>query len=551
MARDRRRVWAGRAPELDDVVHGAPGLIAREERTGRAFNAGATVKFDRLEAGTTRVVWDPRRKLHAFVKAVHVEEHDERRGGVPPLSSKWHTARARNKRELPERVADCGKAESTQITVVCRDCKHSKQIPVGCGCSWFCPECNKRAIYRIQSRFLDSRHGLLMQAARAGLTKEDDAEAAERDRLWGRKRKPRRAPLGGFWGEKFLTLTLPPRGGVKERIDVMNATCTRFFRTLLERLRPSLQGPSGIRGEHLPRGVSEAQAENAIRARRSWRAAATHRADAPTLERFDSAETGDFELPLIDLFSYFRVVEWTPGKDGMGHPHVHVWMFSQYLEQAELERLWREAWGHVQRQRLYGGEVKKHGPIEQCKTIVHIEAARDRVEKELIKYLTKDWELDEQRVAKRVDPEVFAQVYAALDGRRRRQSSAGFNNWATEKLNECPCCGFSRERGSWARVDIEHALDEKRVKEEIGTLAKPGHAAMLFWDDPDDPDTPWVRPPPRLAELPMVQGGEGDIALRAEHDAEQDADWLDSFELRAIAARMRVALADPAEDWER
>lgn len=531
IAKDRRRVWASRAPELADVRHDPPGLVARDGRTGRVFNTGDAVRFDELEAGRSRVVWDPRRKIHQFVKGVEVEEHTEHRGGVPEFESRWHTSRARNKRELEKRVADCGKAEGARVRVVCRDCKHTTDIEVGCGSQWFCPSCRTRSVMRIQKRFLRNRHGLLVQAARAGLTKEDDAEREERDRHWGRARAPRRPPLGGFWGERFLTLTLPARGGPVERLEVINATWSRFWRTLLDELRPQLSAPSGIRGEHIARGVSESKAENAIRVMRSYRAARTHRKDAPALDRHDAIPTGDYELPLSDVFSYFRVLEWTPGADGQGHPHVHAWLFSQYLDQRRLEELWQAAWIHVQRARLHGLEEPKHGPIEEKKTIVDIRAATKGVEKELVKYLTKDWEVEDGQ-AKRANPEVFAQVYAALDGKRRRQSNSGFSIWATEHLNECPCCGFERERGHWARVDIDHTLDH--VTERLGSSPRIGH--YLHWD-PDDPDNPLNG-----TYQPMPEIGAGEAQLRAEHQRKGDRSWQGEDLRAVIAARMAPVL---------
>lgn len=519
VAKDRRRVWAGRAPELADVNHGPPGLIAREERTMRAFNTGEAVNFDDLEAGKTRVVWDERKKIHRFVKAVSVEAHTERRGGTLPDQARWHFSRATNKRELFERVDACGKAETARITVVCRDCKNSREIQVGCGSQWFCPNCRKRAMSRLRKTFIRNRLGLITIATRAGLTR-------------------RRQAKGQRWGERFLTLTLPHRGGPVERIEVLNLTWTRFWRTVRDELRPKLRADSGIRGEHLPNGLPAKRAEAATQVKRSYRAAATHRKEASTLERHDSALTGDFELALFDMLTYFRVVEWTPGDDGQGHPHIHAWLFSQYLDQAWLERHWHAAWNHVQRDRLHGNADtldadRKHGPIEERKLIVHIEASREGVENELVKYLTKDWEVDAEGTARRVAPEVFAQVYAHLDGKRRRQSSAGFSNWGVEKFNACECCWFEKERGSWCRVDITHALDHHT--ENIGYYHPFGR--FLFYD-PDDPNHPDNG---RLVEMKQSIS-DAEAELRREADRKRDAAWLDDAACKAVAVTMAPKL---------
>lgn len=528
LARDRRRVWAGRKPELENN-YGPPGLVAREELTGRVFNTGDAVHFGSLDLGKTRIVKDPRTGLHTFVRAVHVHEHTEHRGGTLPDQARWHFSRARNQRELFERVERCETAEATRVKVVCRECKAEHEIHVGCGSQWFCPECRKKAVRRVQKTFLRSRQGLLVAAARARLTPEDEHEAAERDRHWGRKRKRRRPPLGGFWGERFLTLTLPHRGSPTERIEVLNATWNRFWRKLLEELAPSLRHPSGIRGADLPRGVSEAHAQALERVKAFWRVGIHRRDGAPDLERFDAEETGDYELPLADVLSYFRVLEWTPGADGKGHPHVHVWLFSQYLDQAMLERLWREAWIHVQRARLHGKDFA--GPVEEARTIVYIEKCHEGIERELVKYLTKDWETSGPGEApKRADPEVFAEVYAALNGKRRRQSSAGFSMWAVEALNECEDCGFSAARNRWNRVDITHALDA--VTEPLGrVLTVAEHESQI-----DE----WLAGEPDRMRAPLTGA---DRLLRAAHEARRDREWLASHELAIVRARIRAQLS--------
>lgn len=527
IANDRRRVWAGREPELADVVHGPPLMNAREERTGRVFTTGDSVRFDELDAGTRRVVWDPRRQMHAFVAPVHVPEHTEQRGGTLPDQANWHFSRARSKREIFERVEDCGKTEKHKIAVVCRDCKYSQAIEVGCGSQWFCPQCRARAMSRIKKTFLSNRLGITTIARRVGLMRETDEEALARGRAWGRAPKRQRTPEGGWWGERFLTLTLPHRGDPVERIEVLNQTWTRCWRTMRDELRPKLQGRSGVRGEHIPRGVSARKADAMHPAQRHFRASLTHK-KSKTLARHDTRETGDYELALFDLLSYFRVIEWTPGDDGKGHPHVHAWLFSQFLDQAWIERHWSAAWSHVQRERLHGGDHPKAGPIEEAKTIVHIEAAREGIERELVKYLTKDWEIDGSGGARRVAPEVFAQVYAYLDGKRRRQSSAGFSMWGVEPLKQCPCCAFEVERGSWCRVDITHALDAQQ--EWIGTYHKHGH----YIDDEG-----------KLQPMHVVNAG--DAERQAAFDLERDASWQDDSRRFALAATMAPVLGVSVE----
>lgn len=391
-------------------------------------------------------------------------------------SVRWHAARAANKRALFERVAECGTAEATKITLVCRGCKDRVAIEVGCGSTWFCSDCRKRAVIKFRKNFERSRLGLVTAATRAGLTR-------------------RKQQKGARWGERLLTVTLPHRGDARERIETLNLTWTRFWRTLRDRKRAELRGPSGITLADVPRGFPK---------------------------KFEE-RTDPNSLTMLDMLSYLHVFEWTPGDDGKGHPHMHVWLFSQYLDQAWLKALWKAAHVHVLRKLREDGGWS--GPIEECDPIVDIRKAGGDVAHELVKYLTKDWELNESG-ARRATPEVFAQVYATLDGRRRRQSSAAFSMWAVARCNACPCCGYERERGHWARLDIEHALDEKKVKRQLGAHGRIG----WNWD----PDTGTYTPAPLT--------GAADFELRAEHDATKDLEWLESFERRVLRAEMRKRL---------
>lgn len=491
LALDRRRIWregsAGKStirvgnqnagfvsgcvqpPELalhplpswaPESVGGRPagfvpsGMIARAERTGRAAEGPEYERADR----------------HASSSAA-------------PVATRWHSSRAQSKREIFERVAKCGEDDKARITLVCRGCKDATSIEVGCGSQWFCSDCRAKQAAKFRKTFERHRLGLTTIAERAGLTR-------------------RRQRRGDRWGEKLLTVTLPHRGDAAERIEVLHETWARFWRVLRDRLRPELQGPSGITLSDVPRGFPK---------------------------KFEKRDDPN-ELKLWDVLSYLHVTEWTPGDDGQGHPHIHAWLFSRFLDQAMVKRLWEGAHRHVLRARL--DRDGKSGPVEQCDLIVDIRAAAPDVARELVKYLTKDWEISGEG-AKRAAPEVFARVYATLDGKRRRQSSAGLSMWAVEQFNACPCCGFERERGHWARIDIEHGKDEKNVKRRLGRAPRTGYYLHWAADEPDDPLNGTYQP--------MVGGNVGDYELRERFEAERDLAWLESCERRTVRARMQTA----------
>ncbi|HEY2406336.1 MAG TPA: hypothetical protein VGI10_10045, partial [Polyangiaceae bacterium] len=305
-----------------------------------------------------------------------------------------------------------------------------------------------------------------------------------------------------------------------ERVQVLRATWGRFWRTLREELRPALQKRSGITLSEVPRGMTE----RAILQRQKQAKMSLERY---TLKRLKDRRIGpiewkkrieffpvigeqgvplksdlNVELSLWDMLSYLHVFEWTPGADGLGHPHMHVWLFSRYIEQALLERLWREAYAHVTEQ-----------PIEAIeKLVVDIRQAKPDVAHELVKYMTKDWEISDSG-AKRAAPEVFAEVYAELADKRLRQSSSGFSNWAIAKYSACPCCDFQAERGHWARVDIVHALEGETI---------PSRPA-----EPDTTPAPLTAArDPQLTELEQALAVRQELGKHATGGSALRAAWL-------------------------
>lgn len=121
---------------------------------------------------------------------------------------------------------------------------------------------------------------------------------------------------------------------------------------------------------------------------------------------------------------WYRVHEWTPGSDSFGHPHVHVWLLCDYIEQSWLADAWRAACAKV-------GHVWGDQP-----TILDIRQARGSdVAHEVIKYLTKDL----MPGGDLVPPQVYAVMYQLYDGARRTQGSRGFLKHAGSDLAECPC----------------------------------------------------------------------------------------------------------------
>ncbi|MGC4088725.1 MAG: hypothetical protein QM756_12670 [Polyangiaceae bacterium] len=187
------------------------------------------------------------------------------------------------------------------------------------------------------------------------------ARAAARGLL--REFRPR-----GRWGERFLTLTMP-----------------HGVRSIRERIALALD---------------------------AW----------PVFLRLFNAYLDGRDLQSVE---WFRVFEWTPGADGFGHPHFHVWIFSPFIHVNSVCEWWRHALESV------GGEVVDHVVVDLRAVTEPSDASN-----ELIKYMLKDISANGEKLA----PELFAAVFAALKGRRMRQASRGFMGLSS-KVKPCCECG--------------------------------------------------------------------------------------------------------------
>ncbi len=116
-----------------------------------------------------------------------------------------------------------------------------------------------------------------------------------------------------------------------------------------------------------------------------------------------------------DLVHWHRTFEWTPGKaDRLGHPHIHVWLFCPFLPRELVASWWADAL-----------ERAGHERADVARVIIDLRVVRgdgEGIANEVIKYLTKDIIAGGAKVA----PDIFAEVYKALDGARATQGSRGF-----------------------------------------------------------------------------------------------------------------------------
>jgi hypothetical protein len=132
--------------------------------------------------------------------------------------------------------------------------------------------------------------------------------------------------------------------------------------------------------------------------------------------------------------AWYRVTEWTPGSDGLGHPHIHLWAICPWIDRSRLLRAWRDALS----------ACGYRWADEDAQPVIDVRSVRarngrtdDAIALELLKYMTKD--LDAGGL---IDPELYALVYELFDGSRRTQGSSGFIARGQVERVVAPCsCG--------------------------------------------------------------------------------------------------------------
>lgn len=160
--------------------------------------------------------------------------------------------------------------------------------------------------------------------------------------------------------------------------------------------------------------------------------------------------------------AYVRVLELTPGSERDGHAHLHLWAMLPFIDKRVLavlwwralpfEYRWRCAWVELDGSitlsesdrkaigRRLQGTSRPSGNAAIPYPSVDIQGVTDGVANELIKYLVKN-----RKDGEYIEPELEAELYQAMDGRRAVSTARGF--WTDVcSLSECAECGVLGER---------------------------------------------------------------------------------------------------------
>lgn len=339
---------------------------------------------------------------------------DKQAPGGSVMVYEWQKARAKGQREKFERVAACGGESMLHRCTACE--LQGPKVKLTCGNHRLCLSCRQARIKKFQKKFLKGQKAHLQQ-------------------LWN---DPRRLKMnhqgknghlryGGVWGEKFLTLTLPHSGKVRDDVRELQRAWTRFIRLMRLHVEKDLL-------------------------------------------RHDSKSD---RKALMKYMKYCRVLEITPGHDWKGHAHIHFWFVSPFIHQSVIAHLWGEAISKSYKNMLveaeqvksvddivaslpagrqrYAGQLRdyfvscrgKHGErlSHVWAPIVHINKVQSGdIAGELCKYLIKDGERNAKGELELLDPKLFAMIYAALEVARAIGASRGLFA-IIESSCHCQECG--------------------------------------------------------------------------------------------------------------
>jgi hypothetical protein len=285
--------------------------LAREHRSRwTAEHARAARALDR---------WDPLAEL--------ADEHGEVNPASTPVVgeimrdalsvAKWHRDRDNGQKYRFRKLERCG---DRVVIARCGLCQtDGKPHPESCGITRLCEKCSLQNAKKRRARFGSARKRVSIELNRLGYT-----------------RKRRKLPVpGGRWSDKMITLTIP--------------------HFLLPHVDEDAEIRTGLRdGERLAKVPAYDTVMARIYAVRfAWPLFARKlgawfkKGGMDGRRRRGEPKRTPIGVPLVDGSiappPMHRAFEWTPGGDGLGHPHFHLWTIAPFIPEALIQKWWREA----------------------------------------------------------------------------------------------------------------------------------------------------------------------------------------------------------------
>lgn len=344
------------------------------------------------------------------------QERDEMKHAAA-RSLRWHRGREKGQLERFDRVTQCGKR---RVHTRCLACNASHEVPDRCGCGRLCFACRMSERAHRISRLALAQTRVFAQARKLDL-------------LRGHAR----------WSEKMITLTVP---------HVMAPESGWYA------------------DSHGPNATVKLRVEAIFKAWRSF---------SVQLQKWARRTAKRLKLPKGRGVVWYRSFEWTPGGDGMGHPHFHLWIFCPFLPVEELREWWRCALAGVgivtpdvivdirPARRGNGSSIR----AEVAKGTITLEAPDGTTTTEYInKFSIVDLlEPDAEGHRARVPAATIARLYEALDGRRMVATSPRLLNPRHAGCQDCGSVG-------WMRTEIVEQKPGSSTPGACGTLQAPARS---------------------------------------------------------------------------
>lgn len=344
--------------------------------------------------------------------------------------SRWHMGRDNGQKYRFKKLDQCG---SRVMIAQCGAC-HGERKPVeeGCGIARLCERCSLRKAKKRRARFGRARQRVSVHLNRLGCLRTR--------RIAGKRIAPR-------WTDKMLTLTLPHalRSHVEpERMKRGRLQLTPMFKIARDSW--------GVEPENVDTTMMRVLALRAAwpifskKLRAHWKQADDAARRAFLLGTLVPWKDGAHAPPPMH-----RAFEWTPGSDGLGHPHYHVWLLCPFIDVDLVAAMWTEALREaglpvagtaivtLQRFRDFDrnavGELIKAGDRRALEWSRLYRHGRRGGPANAFEY-ADGWTIAEAMQTARED--VVASLYCALEGMRLTQASAGF--FADDEPAACASC---------------------------------------------------------------------------------------------------------------
>lgn len=317
--------------------------------------------------------------------------------------SRWHASRARGRARKFEVMRHCNEAPDF-LRIECRVCGAEHHHPIGCN-HRECPRCRFDQASRVKRVVTNGRRAL-----RAATI------AKKRDRTIREKLLTLTAPhYGAGWVReaKATNADTIKLGATRRRIEAIHSAWVTFGPWLRDYM----------------------------------------------LSKLPQTKKGKPQKGLVPLCHFFRVFEWTEGEDEQGHPHFHIYIHGPFLSHVAIREAWERAL-EIATGEASAGVIVDIRKVTDGGNVRDAQGKKHNVVDELVKYMVKD--LSTANRGRFIDPVSLAAILVQMEGRRRRQTSAGFGEWAEmvrERIEEKECHECETTGGLEAR-HIPHAVEK-------------------------------------------------------------------------------------------